>query len=287
MLFYGKNNQKVGITILNYEFPPTAFGYDKEIANDWLEIKISIESNFGNYSHTSSIFLVNEIENLIYWLNCLSQNNNVEEYFRSIEEYFEFKLVNSYKDKEKRIKIKFKEEKGSYVEFLANNKLLRKYAKELSSELKFLFDTYKSIIKLYKIITRKVENIEYYKIISENHIVRIKENFKEGYRNESGYKILYSKNFIRDLKSIEKNKEAIETIEIEINDIKTFPFKFTNKWTSYDISHGVQFKIAGKYAIFYMAFRHELIKFVRIIKINNYYRNYLEYDFRDYGLEGK
>ena len=153
MVFWGKNNQKVELKILNYEFPPTAFGYNKDLANDWIEIGINIESDFGTYSHTSSIFVIYEIESLIAWLNKLSKNIRVEKLWnRTIEDYFEFELLNSYNANEKNIKIIFREGQKYYIEFIADNKLLHIYAKQLSSELKFLLRTYKAIKLLYKLI---------------------------------------------------------------------------------------------------------------------------------------
>jgi hypothetical protein len=286
MTFYGENNQKVELSIVNYEFPPTAFGYNKDTSDDWLEIKINIESNLGRYNHTSSIFLLYEFENLIYWLDRLSKNFEVDKWYRTVEEYFEFELLNGYDKKEKRFKIIIKENKGCYIECLANNRKLHKYVKELSFELNFLFSTYKAIKKLHNIIDRRIRSQNKGDLITENCIVKIKENFKKGYRDEKGYKIIYSKRFIRKMNYIKFLKRNIfEAIHIQIEDIKLFPFKYTNKWDEYFMSHNIRFKLVDNYIIFYIALRYESIKFIEIIKNNKYCSNYLKYDFRDLGFD--
>jgi hypothetical protein len=291
MIFYGINNQKVEITIINYEVPPTSFCYNNvehDGFDDWLEIKVNIISDFGNYDHISSIFLIYEIENLIYWLDKLSKNKQTKNNcVTTTEDYFEFVLLNRYNDKEKRFKIFFKEKKDSYVECLANNKRLRKYSKELLYELDFLFCTYKAIKTLFKKLIKVLKNIENDRIIAENHTVKIKENFKKGYRDEKGYKIIYSRNFLEDIKFIKNHEKenSIEAIFTQIEDIKLYPFKYTSKWSDYSLSHGICFKVIDKYIIFYIAWRYKSIKFIRIIKNNKYYSNYLNYDFRDLSLE--
>jgi len=291
MIFYGINNQKVEIAIINYEVPPTSFGYNNEEHDgfdDWLEIKVNIISDFGNYDHISSIFLIYEVENLIYWLDKLSKNKQTRNNcVTTTEDYFYFELLNKYNDKVKRFKIFFKEKEDSYVECFANNKELRKYSKELSYELNFLFSTYKAIKILFKKLIKVLENIENDRIIAENHTVKIKENFKKGYRDEKGYKIIYSRYFLEDIKFIENHEKenSIEAIFTQIEDIKLYPFIYTSKWSDYSLSHGIRFKLIDKYIIFYIAWRHESIKFIRIIKNNKYYSNYLNYDFRDLSLE--
>jgi len=289
MVFYGINNQEIEIKIINYEFPPTSFGYNNvehDGFDDWINVKVSIKSDFGNYEHTSSIFLLYELENLIYWLKKLSKNKpSKNESVTTIEDYFLFELINKYKDKEKRIKIKFKEKEGSYIEILASNKILRKYYKELLSELNFLHKTYKSIRKLYKILNKEIKNKKNDKIIVENQTVKIKENFKKGYKDEKGYKIIYTKNFIKDLNLIKKNKNDLEEINTQIEDIKLFPFKYRSKWDNFFMTYGISYKIIEKYIIFFVSWRYEIIRFIRLIENNKYYNNYLVYDFRDLSFE--
>jgi len=292
MIFYGINNQEIEITIINYEVPPTSLCYnnvDHDGFDDWLEVKINIKSDFGNYDHISSIFLIFEIENLIYWLDKLSQNKQTKnDCVTTIEDYFKFELLNKYNDKEKRFEIFFKEKKESYVECLANNKELRKYSRELSYELDFLYRTYESVNELYRKINKITKNNNNDKLVAENQIVKIKENFKKGYKDEKGYKIIYSKFFIKDINYIEKhekNDNIVKTIFTDIEDIKLFPFRYTNKWDDYFMSHNIRFKISNEYTIFYIAWRYKAVKFIGIIKNNKYYGNYLNYDFRDLSLE--
>jgi len=286
MVFNGINNQEIELKIVNYELPPTSFGYNNVEHNgsdDWINVKVKIKSDFGNYEHTSSIFLLNEIDYLIYWLDRLSKNKPVKnKCVTSIEDYFIFELLNKYNDKEKRIKISFKEDKGGYVECLANNKMLHKYSKELLTELKFLYNTYKSIKKLYKIISKELKKTKYDKIISENQTVQIKENFKEGYRDEKGYKIIFSQGFLKDRKYCTK---SLEFIIPEMVEIVFTPFNYKSKWDNFFMSHGISYKIVDKYIIFYQATRYESVRFIRVIKNNIYYNNYLIYDFRDLSLE--
>jgi hypothetical protein len=278
------NNQEIGIEIINYEYPPTSFGYNNtehDGSDDWIYVKINIKSDFGNYEHTSPIFQIFEIENLINWLDRLSKNKPVKNVcVTTIEDYFLFELLNKYNDKEKRIKISFKEEKGSYVEFVANNKILHKYSKELLSELNFLHDTYKSIKKLYKILQKEIKNNKYDKIIAKDKTVKIKENFKEGYRDEKGYKIIYSKSYRKDL-----TNDNIVVIIPEMVEIVEIPFRYNTKWDEFFKYNGIRYKIIDKYIIFYSAVRYESIKFIRIIKNNKYYNNYLIYNFEDLSLE--
>jgi hypothetical protein len=291
MIFYGIDNQEVEIRIINYEYPPTGFGYNNTYHGeyeDFLEIEVRIISNYGNYSHNSSIFMIYELQNLINWLEKLSKNKFIENKYFTVEDYFAFELLNKYNEKEKRFKILFREGKWNYVECIADNKRLSKYVKELSSELYFLFKTYKTIKKLYEIINKDIKEINKGKVIDKNHIVKIKENFKKGYRDEKGYKIIYTKSFINDLGYIEKHekiKNNIQAIYTQIEDIKLYPFKYTSKWDNYFMSHNIKFKITDKYIIFYIAWRYESINFIRIIKNNKYYNNYCKYDFRDLSLE--
>jgi len=284
MVFYGINNQEIGIKIINYEVPPTSLGYNNIEHNgfdDWIETKINIKSDFGNYEHTSSIFLLNEIDYLIYWLDRLSKNKPIKnKCVTTIEDYFLFELLNKYNDKEKRIKISFKEEKGSYLECIANNKMLHKYSKELLSELNFLHDTYKSINKLYKILKKEIKNKKYDRIIAKDKTVKIKENFKEGYRDEKGYKIIYSKSIRKDL-----TNDNIAFIIPEMVEIVEIPFRYNSKWDEFFKYNGIRYKIIDKYIIFYSVIRYESIKFIRIIINNKYYNNYLIYNFEDLSLE--
>ena len=284
----GKNNQKVEFKILNYEFPPTAFGYNKDLANAWIETGINIESDFGIFSQISS-FLIYEIENLIFWLSELSKNKQVEKIWNKIiEDYFVFELLNQCNSNKKYIRIIFREEQKYYVEFVADNKLLYTYSKKLSSELDFLLKTYNSVKKLYKIIQTGIKSIKKGKIIDEQYVVKIKNNSKEGYKDEAGYKIIYSKCFIKDellLNYYEKDNNLIDMIYNQIEEIKKYPFENTDKWDGYFMTYGIRFRILDKYIIFYRACRYESIEFIRIIKSTKYFSNYLEYIYRDLSIE--
>jgi hypothetical protein len=287
MVILGKNNQKFDMKILNYEVPPTAFGYNKDLATDWIEVEINIESNFGVYNQITS-FEIYEIENLIFWLRELSKNKQCEKTWeKTIEDYFVFELLNSYNANEKNIKIIFRE-RQKYLEFVADNKLLYTYSKQLSSELRFLLKTYKLVKVLYKIIQTGIKSIKRGKIIEELHTVKIKNNFKEGYRDETGYKIVYSKCFIKDqlfLNYYERDSNLVDMIYNQVEKIKKCPFENTDRWDNYFLTYAIRFKIINKYTIFYRAYRYESIEFIRIIKNTKYFNKYLEYIYRDLSIE--
>ena len=120
-------------------------------------------------------------------------------------------------------------------------------------------------------------------------MVKIKNNFKEGYKDEGGYKIIYSKSFIKDelfLNYYEKDNNLIDMIYNQVEKIKKYPFENADKWDCYFMTYGIRFRILDKYIIFYRAYRHESIDFIRIIKNTKYFNNYLEYIYRDLSIEG-
>lgn len=104
MIFKGINNQFLEFKIDNYEFPEEESDY---YDSNWLEIKMIVKSDLGNWETIDPALLTHEFESLIDWFDKLSKNEKVEnELMDFIEPNIAFELLNN-DNQVKRIRISF------------------------------------------------------------------------------------------------------------------------------------------------------------------------------------
>jgi hypothetical protein len=142
MIFECTNEQFVEIKILGYEFQKIS---NDEWDDNWLVIHINVKSTEKHWTATAPAITTFELKGLIDWIKNIS-NNKIEKYKKVdfTEPNISFELLNNFDSDVKQIKINFFLEFNPlsnmdteyFVELIATNEELKKYANELEDELK-------------------------------------------------------------------------------------------------------------------------------------------------------
>jgi len=141
MILKGVNNQTVELKIINYQFPEiTNCKYD----SNWLLVDLKVNSGCGNWQTLDPSLLVQDIKNIIQWLENLLNNIDINgDSLAFIEPNLEFKLIKQ-ESFLKTVRLIFNsefapqqtnDEMEYYVDCQLNPAELKKIIEELKNEL--------------------------------------------------------------------------------------------------------------------------------------------------------
>lgn len=131
MVFNGIDKQTVELEIVNYEFPQIE---DGSWDSNWLNVRLDVKSNFGNWQVIQPLLTTWEVQWLIDWFNTLAISIRPERMFSTFTEpTLTFELLSDFDADKKNLRILIGSE--YYVDLIADKDELQGLSSELKKEL--------------------------------------------------------------------------------------------------------------------------------------------------------